>query len=452
EFIGQAGNSSSLNSHNLFHNKLSNEHAARMVRQVSSSEVKSAIFSMGNDKSPGPDGYTSAFFKEAWDVVGDDVVSAVQEFFVNGILLKELNHTIIALIPKISTPVRITDYRPISCCNVLFKCISKIISNRIKEGLNDLVSSNQSAFVPGRRISDSILLTQELMHNYHLDRGPPRCAFKIEIQKAYDTVDWGFLKDVLVGFGFHSKMVAWIKECVSSTSFSLSINGVLHGVYESEEFVYHHRCSKLNIVNLCFADDLFLFSHGDVNSAHVIKDSLDEFKTTSGLVPSLPKSTAYFCNVLNHVKLSIINVMPFIEGTLPVKHLGVPLISTRLVYRDCKELHEKVQNIIADWKNKFLSFAGKLQLVQSVASSMHVYWASCFILPSRIILDIEQLMQGFLWCQGEMRKGKAKVSWESVCLPMNEGGLGIRMLDTFNVAFRAVSKIQKFLWALCEII
>ncbi|GJS13489.1 putative RNA-directed DNA polymerase, eukaryota, reverse transcriptase zinc-binding domain protein, partial [Tanacetum coccineum] len=144
-----------------------------MIPSVSNQEVKEAIFSMGNDKSPGPDGYTVAFFKEAWDVVSNDVTKAVKEFFTNGTLLKEVNHTIIALIPKIASPTRINDYRPISCCNVIYKCISKIIANRIKDSLKNLVSPNQSAFVSGRRISDNILLTQEIMHNYHLDRGPP---------------------------------------------------------------------------------------------------------------------------------------------------------------------------------------------------------------------------------------------------------------------------------------
>ena len=205
-------------------------------------------------------------------------------------------------------------------------------------------------------------------------------------------------------------------------------------VQNSEEFTYHHQCSNMSIINLCFADDLFLFAHGDVNSARIIMEALDEFKSVSGLVPSLPKSTAYFCNVLNHAKLAILNVLPFEEGTLPVKYLGVPLVTTRLVYRDCKELVEKVQNRIGDWKNKFLSFAGRLQLVQSVLSSMHVYWSSVFILPSGIIMDLEQLMRGFLWCQGEKRRGKAKISWEAICLPKNEGGLGIRRLQDFNVA------------------
>ncbi|GJZ80021.1 putative RNA-directed DNA polymerase, eukaryota, reverse transcriptase zinc-binding domain protein [Tanacetum coccineum] len=418
-----------------------------------------------------PDGYMAAFFKEAWEFIANDVIKAVQEFFRNGNLLKELNHTIIALIPKVSTPTRINDYRPISCCNVLFKVISKIISNRIKGSLNGLISPNQSTFVPGRRISDNILLTQELMHNYHLDRGTPRCAFKVDIQKAYDTVDWEFLRRALAAFGFHHCMIAWIMECITTTSFSICINGSLHGhflgkrglrqgdplspylftlimevltlmlqrrVRNSDLFTYHRYCSKMELINLCFADDLLLFAHGDVNSARVIMDTLDEFKLASGLTPSLPKSTAYFCNVLNHTKISILHVLPFEEGRLPVKYLGVPLVSSRLIFQDCKELIEKVQNRVNDWKNKSLSAAGRLQLIRSVLSSMHIYWASMFILPSCVLNDIEQLMRGFLWCQGRLKKGRAKVSWDLVCRPRNEGGLGIRKLDLFNKALMAV--------------
>ncbi|GKE48477.1 hypothetical protein Tco_1479735, partial [Tanacetum coccineum] len=122
------------------------------------------------------------------------------------------------------------------------------------------------------------------------------------------------------------------------------------------------------------------------------------------------------------------------ERRLPVKYLGVPLVTTRLVCHDCKELVAKVQSRIAGWKNKFLLFAGRLQLSQSVILSMHIYWASVFMLPSRIMTDIEQLMRGFLWCQGPLRRGKAKVSWDSVCLPKAEGGLGLRKIESFNVA------------------
>ncbi|GJV30268.1 hypothetical protein Tco_1386716 [Tanacetum coccineum] len=315
------------------------------------------------------------------------------------------------------------------------------------------------------------------MHNYHLDRGVPRCAFKVDIQKAYDTVDWEFLRAALIGFGFHDRMISWIMECVSTTSFSISINGSLHGFFkgkrglrqgdplspylftlvmevftlmlhrrvcDSSNFTYHRYCSELELINLCFADDLFLFAHGDVNSATIIKEALDEFKDASGLNPSMPKSKAYFCNVLNHTKLAILLVLPFEEDRLPVKYLGVPLVSSRLIFRDCKELIDKVQNRVNDWKNKSLSFAGRLQLIQSVLGSLNVFWASVFALPSRVLLDIEQIMRGFLWCQGGLSRGKAKVAWEVVCLPKKEGGLGIRRLDHFNKALM-VSHIWKLL-------
>nr|GEU85581.1 hypothetical protein [Tanacetum cinerariifolium] len=175
-------------------------------------------------------------------------------------------------------------------------------------------------------------------------------------------------------------------------------------VRDSEGFRYHHYCSDLEIINLCFADDLFIFAHGDPYSAKVIMEAMKEFMNVSGLTHSLPKSTTYFCNVLNHTKLSILQILPFDEGRLPVKYLGVPLVSSRL------------------------------QLVRSVLGSMHVYWASILILPSSILLDIEQLIRGFLWCHGEIKQGSVKVAWEVVCLPKNEGGLGVRRLDLFNKA------------------
>ncbi|GJU76117.1 reverse transcriptase domain-containing protein [Tanacetum coccineum] len=199
-FLGQPGTTCGLNDNDLFCVILDQNVAIDMIRNVTRQELKNALFSMGNDKAPGPNGYTAAFFKESWDIVADDFVAAVCEFFTNGKILKELNHTIIALILK-------------------------------------------SAFVLGRSIADNTLLTQELMHNYHLDRGLPRCAFKVDIQKAYDTVDWDFLKKILAGFGFHTRMIGWIMECVTTTSFSISINVLTlmlqRGVRNASSFTYH---------------------------------------------------------------------------------------------------------------------------------------------------------------------------------------------------------------------
>ncbi|XP_021996242.2 uncharacterized protein LOC110893442 [Helianthus annuus] len=431
-FFGSVGDIAEHPMPDLFTKVLSEDKATAMAWMVSNEEIKQAMFSIAGNKAPGPDGYTSIFFKKSWDVIGNDICSAVRDFFDNGSLLTQLNHTIISLIPKVSTPALITDYRPISCCNTLYKCISKIITNRIKEGLGDIFSINQSAFVPGRRIPDNILLTQELMHNYHRNHGPPRCAFKVDIQKAYDTVDWNILEQILMGFRFNQKMIRWIMACVTSTISRWLLMEIFRVIFRQSMF--HNKCEKQRIINLCFADDLFLFARGELSSAKIIMDALQTFKKMSGLVPSMTKSTVFYGNVSNLVRESIRTIIPFDEGILPVRYLGVPLISTRLTYNDCKRLVENMESRITDWKSKSLSFAGRVQLVRSVLSSMHVYWASMFILPKRIVKDLEDRMRRFLWAQGNNIKGKAKVKWSQVCLPKREGGLGIRRVRDMNNA------------------
>ncbi|GJZ53290.1 methylenetetrahydrofolate reductase 1 [Tanacetum coccineum] len=168
-FIGTDIVCEDLNISGLFNKQVSEISNVNMIRSVTDDEIKRAMFDIGDDKAPGPDGYTSAFFKRGWDVVGLDVCNAICDFFDNGQILKEINHTFLALIPKVTTLIKVNDYRPISCCNVIYKCISKILTNRIIKGIKE-----------------------ELMHNYHRNRGPPICAFKVDIQKAYDTVDWRY--------------------------------------------------------------------------------------------------------------------------------------------------------------------------------------------------------------------------------------------------------------------
>ncbi|CAH1428537.1 unnamed protein product [Lactuca virosa] len=143
----------------LFSNTLTNEEVDWMVRPLEDKEIKQTMFDIGNDKAPGPDWFTSTFFKKAWNIVGKEVCKAVKEFFLNEQLLQAVNHTILALLPKVEVPNTMKDFHPISCCNVIYKCITKIIVATMASSLHNLVDVNQLAFISGRAITDNILLS-----------------------------------------------------------------------------------------------------------------------------------------------------------------------------------------------------------------------------------------------------------------------------------------------------
>jgi hypothetical protein len=204
-----------------------------LIQAITEEEIKMALFSIPDNKAPGPDGFTAYFFKQGWEIIRIDFIAAIQFFFDRGSLPRCINATRIALVPKVENPTCMNDYRPISCCNVMYKCISKILATRLKTILPEVIGPSQAAFVPGRQISDNILLTQELMHKYHMGRGPARCALKVDLKKAFDTISWDFILKALQAISIPGKMVGWIHTCISSTYFSVSLNEELHGFFQS---------------------------------------------------------------------------------------------------------------------------------------------------------------------------------------------------------------------------
>ncbi|XP_073129130.1 uncharacterized protein [Henckelia pumila] len=183
-----------------------------LTRVVSVDEIRGALGNIEDDKAPGPDGFGAAFFKKAWGTVGGDVIAAVSEFFRSGKLLKQWNHASIALVPKTDHDTSVFDFRPISCCTVLYKIITKILASRLGRVIEPFISPAQAAFIPGRSIVENIHLAQEMLKHYARKRGSPRCILKIDLQKAYDTVRWEFLRDSLRLLNFPPVFVSWIMD------------------------------------------------------------------------------------------------------------------------------------------------------------------------------------------------------------------------------------------------
>ena len=158
--------------------KLTFDTAAWLDRYVSANEIHQA---------PGPDGCDALFYQKNWSVIGSDVTKAVQSFFASGKLLKPINHTFVALVPKTSATASLIDYRPISCCNVIYKLISKLLSKRLKAVINDLISQNQSAFLHDGFICDATLLAHELVRDFNKPMGSRLCP-KVDLQKAFEML------------------------------------------------------------------------------------------------------------------------------------------------------------------------------------------------------------------------------------------------------------------------
>ncbi|CAA7020161.1 unnamed protein product [Microthlaspi erraticum] len=141
--------------------RVSDEENKTLTAEPTKEEVKNALFAIHPDKAPGPDGFSASLFQSNWEVVGDAITTEVKAFFMTGELPEGINDTHIRLIPKITSPIGVADYRPIALCNVYYKIISKMLTLRLKPILNGLIAENQSAFVPGRAISDNVLITHK---------------------------------------------------------------------------------------------------------------------------------------------------------------------------------------------------------------------------------------------------------------------------------------------------
>lgn len=199
--------------------------------EPSEMEIKEAIDSLGELKAPGPDGLNGLFYKQHWTTIKEEVCSAIQAFFMQGILPEFINETQVALIPKVDKPESINQLRPISCCNFLYKVITKILVTRLKLYLNSLVSQAQSAFIGGRQIQDNILVAHEIFHALKGGRSQAKdtMAIKLDKNKAYDRMEWDNLQVFLEAHGFNEKWINRLMVCVRGANYRFKVNEELSG-------------------------------------------------------------------------------------------------------------------------------------------------------------------------------------------------------------------------------
>ena len=211
--------------------KVSNEMNEDLLMEFRAEEVWRALKQMHPTKSPGPDGMSPIIYQRYWDIVGPHVVNYVLNTLRIGIMPNGLNDTYICLIPKGNCPQMITKFHPISLCNVIYKLVSKVLANRLKRVLPEVICDAQSAFVPGRQITDNVLVAFEVMHCINKKRKGKKglMAIKLDMSKAYNWVGWAYLEAMMRKLGFQNRWISSMMMCVTTVSYSVLLNGELRG-------------------------------------------------------------------------------------------------------------------------------------------------------------------------------------------------------------------------------
>lgn len=441
-----------------------------LTRPISEKEIEESVFAVAPSKAPGPDGFTGEFYQQFWPEIKGTIIKEVTRFFEENDLDARHNHTNLCLIPEVEAPSTMAEFRPIALCNVSYKIISKILVNRLKQHLGGVITDNQAAFVPGRMITDNIIIAHEVYYALKARKRQANSymALKTDITKAYDRLEWRFLEETMKRMGFDHKWISWIMTCVTSVSFSVLINGAPHGHFtpgrgirqgdplspylfilcaevlshmmkkaESSKQIQGIKLSTKgpSISHLLFADDSLFFTLANHRSCKAIKQILSTYEAVSGQAVNLRKSAITFGR---HVKPDTKRRMRHLLGIHNEggggKYLGLPEQFDKKKSELFHYIVEKVREKTQGWSKKFLSQGGKDVLLKAVALVMPVYSMNLFKLTKEICEEINGILARFWWSKGNEEKGMHWFAWKRLSLPKREGGLGFKDLENFNLA------------------
>nr|KYP32736.1 Retrovirus-related Pol polyprotein LINE-1 [Cajanus cajan] len=359
--------------------------AVTMIGGILSSEkVFTDLKSMASFKAPGPNGFQAIFYKTYWHIIGEKVVQVVQEVFMRGSFDPSLSNILITLIPKVEDPKRLTEFRPISLCNVIHKLISRVLVNRLRPWLQDILILNMLS-------SPSIFI---------LWNGKQTPAFSLK-------------RGLLQGDPISPYLFVLCMEKLRA----MITQAVQHGEWGA----FQVRQGGINISHLFFADDVLFFIQGKPAEFRHMISLLDRFALASGLSRAFASSGI---PPSRRRKLSLISGIAFSNDIGP--YLGFRLSVGRITNNMFSHVIGKVRDRLASWKGRFLNRAGRVTLANSVLASLPSYTMQVQWLPQHVCDTCEKMVRQFIW-NGNMQRGLHLATWDVITQPHKFGGLGVCM-------------------------
>ncbi|XP_071906094.1 uncharacterized protein [Coffea arabica] len=431
-----------------------------LLREVTMEEVKGVVFELDGDSAPGADGFTGTFFRHCWDIVALDALAATMDFLAGTPLPKEIASTLIVLIPKKPNPATFADFRPISLCTFMNKIFTKVLANRLQAILPGIISLEQSAFCPGRDIAENVLLAQEMIASINKKTRGHNCIFKLDMMKAFDRVSWWFLRQLLCKFGFDYRFIFLILNNLSLSWFSVLVNGRARGFFQASRRIkqgdplspllfilasealsrglnaqvaggsvapYATPRGCRTVTHLAFTDDVIIFVRGDKRLVGNLVHFLNLYQTATGQRVNNHKGLFISSRRCGSGQIRRIQQMTgFRHGALALSYLGCNLYAGRRKKVYFQFLIDKFITKLAGWQKKLLSQGGRLILIKHVLSAIPTHVLAIMDPPSGVLKELEQIMANFFWGLTELGPKHHWRSWEKLCFPVEEDGLGIR--------------------------
>ena len=446
--------------------RLTEEESLLCEGALTEEELRKALFSLENDKSPGIDGLTANFYKYFWPLFGPSVTHVYKHAFREGRLAVSQRRGITTLLFKKGDRTLLKNWRPITLLTTDYKILSKALANRLHRVLPFIVHSDQTASVKGRTIYDSTRLLHDVI-SYADEKKIPLAMISVDQLKAFDRVDHSFLFKTLERFGFGPVFRRWIQVIYNSVSSSVKTNGWLTAFITLERglrqgcplsmplYVLTAETMAVNIrsnprirgilptgaeteLKLSqFADDTTLLLADDesiTETFHVFHG----YERAAGAKINKSKCKGLWCGSLRH-RVDQLYGFDWYNDCIPDKILGQYFGNIDCSRRNWEEKIQKINNIIGAWCHRDLSLKGRALLINSLLTSTLWYNVTSLAVPSWAISQIEQAIYGFFW-----KDKQPLVNRDILALPLREGGFNIPRLETKIQAFR-LNSLRKLL-------